>query len=120
MPASARTPTETGLVAAGIRDIIVTTFYKPERLIQSLGGGASLGARIFYSVEDEALGTAGGVAKCLPLTGDDAVVVLSGDVIADVNVKALVDAHKKSGAVATMALTRVENVSEFGVVALDG
>lgn len=107
------------LVAAGIKDIIVTTFYKPERLIQHLSGGARLKARIFYSVEDEAMGTAGGVAKCLPLIGNDTVVVLSGDVIADVNIKALVEAHRKSGAIATMALTRVENVSEFGIVGLD-
>lgn len=107
------------LVNAGIEDIIVTTFYKPERLIQHLSGGARLKARIFYSVEDEAMGTAGGVAKCLPLIGEDTVVVLSGDVIADINIRALVDAHKKSGAVATMALTRVENVSEFGIVGLD-
>jgi len=107
------------IVAAGIRDIIVTTFYKPERLIQHLAGGARLNARIFYSVEDQAMGTAGGVAKCLPLTGDDTVVVLSGDVIADVNIRALVDAHERSGAVATMALTRVKDVSEFGIVGLD-
>lgn len=107
------------LVQAGVRDIVVTTFYKPERLIQHLSGGARLKARIFYSVEDEAMGTAGGVAKCLPILGDDTVVVLSGDVIADINVRALVDAHKRSGAVATMALTRVENVSEFGIVGLD-
>lgn len=107
------------LVQAGVKDIVVTTFYKPERLIQHLSGGARLKARIFYSVEDEAMGTAGGVAKCLPILGDDTVVVLSGDVIADINVRALVDAHKKSGAVATMALTRVENVSEFGIVGLD-
>lgn len=107
------------LVAAGVKDIIVTTFYKPERLIQHLAGGRRLGARIFYSVEDEAMGTAGGVAKCLPLLGDDTVVVLSGDVIADVNIKALVEAHKRSGAVATMALTTVDNPSEFGIVGLD-
>ena len=107
------------LVAAGVKDIIVTTFYKPERLFNHLAGGARFGARVFYSVEDEAMGTAGGVAKCLPLVGDDTVVVLSGDVIADVNVKALVEAHRKSGAVATMALTEMENVSEFGIVGLD-
>ena len=107
------------IVNAGIQDIIVTTFYKPERLIQHLAGGARLKARIFYSVEDQAMGTAGGVAKCLPLIGNDTVVVLSGDVIADVNIRALVEAHQKSGAVATMALTRVENVSEFGIVGLD-
>lgn len=107
------------LVKAGIREIIVTTFYKPERLIQHLGGGSRLGARIFYSVEDEAMGTAGGVAKCLPLLANDTVVVLSGDVIADVDVKALLDAHKKSGAVATMALTKVEDPREYGIVGLD-
>jgi NDP-sugar pyrophosphorylase family protein len=107
------------LVSAGIRDIIVTTFYKPERLITHLGGGARLNARIFYSVEDEAMGTAGGVAKCLPLIGDDTVVVLSGDVIADVDIAKLVKFHKDRGAEATMAVTQVDNPSEFGIVGTD-
>lgn len=107
------------LVKAGARDIIITTFYKPERLLAHLGGGSKLNARIFYSVEDEALGTAGGVAKCLPILGNDTVVVLSGDVIADVDIAALVHEHERSGAVATMALTQVENPTEFGIVGLD-
>lgn len=107
------------LVKAGARDIIITTFYKPERLLAHLGGGSKLDARIFYSVEDEALGTAGGVAKCAPILGEDTVVVLSGDVIADVDIAALVHEHERTGAVATMALTEVDNPTEFGIVGLD-
>lgn len=107
------------LVDADVRDIIVTTFYKPERLMAHLSGGSRLGARIFYSVEDEAMGTAGGVAKCLPLTGEDTVVVLSGDVIADVDIKKLVAFHKEKGAEVTMALSEVDDPSEFGIVGLD-
>ncbi len=106
------------LVRAGIRDVIVTTFYKPQRLIDRLAGGSRLGARIFYSVEDEAMGTAGGVAKCRAFL-DSTFVVMSGDVLADVDVRALVQFHEKVGADVSMALTEVEDPTQFGIVETD-
>lgn len=103
------------LVRAGFREILVTTYYKPERLIARLAGGARLGAKIFYSVEDEALGTAGGVAKARSWL-DGTFAVMSGDVLADVDVAQILAFHRKAGAEATMALTEVEDPSPFGVV----
>ncbi|HWG91547.1 MAG TPA: NDP-sugar synthase [Candidatus Thermoplasmatota archaeon] len=108
-----------GLVEAGIRDIFLTTFYKPDHLIGALSGGSRLGGRLFYSVEDEALGTAGSVRKLATLIKNDVFVVASGDVLADVDFRALLEFHKGTGAEATMALTRVENPTEFGIVGLD-
>jgi mannose-1-phosphate guanylyltransferase len=109
-----------GLADAGIADVIATTHYRPWQIIERLRGGGRYDLRIFYSLEDEALGTAGGVRKTAPLL-DDTFVVASGDVLADVDVGALVDFHRDRDAVATMALTEVpwEGVSEYGVVATD-
>lgn len=105
---------------AGVTDVIATTYYRPWQLIQRLRGGNRLGLRIFYSLEDEALGTAGGVGKTRELL-DSTFIVASGDVLADVDIQSLVEFHRERDAVATMALTEVpwETVSEFGVVALD-
>ncbi len=105
------------LARGGFDDILLTTYYKPEELIQRLAGGTRMGARLFYSVEDDALGTAGGVARARAFL-DDTFIVTSGDVVADVDVEALYKAHKESGALVTIALTRVENVTEFGIVGI--
>lgn len=107
-----------GLVEAGVTDVVATTHYRPWQIIDRLRGGGRYDLRIFYSLEDEPLGTAGGVRKVAPLL-DDTFVVASGDVLADVDLGALVDFHEDRGAVATMALTEVpwDEVHEFGVVA---
>ncbi|MHB8585278.1 MAG: sugar phosphate nucleotidyltransferase [Thermoplasmatota archaeon] len=102
---------------ADVRDVMVTTFYKPEELVRHLGSGERFGVNVGYSVEDSPRGTAGGVRKVLPWI-DDTFVVASGDVFADFDLVELVDFHKKRGAVATIALTRVDRPSEFGIVGL--
>lgn len=100
---------------AGVHDVLLTTCYKPLPLVERLEGGSSLGLRLFYSIEDEPLGTAGGVKRVAGLL-DGTFVVASGDVLADVDIARLVAFHREKRAVATMALTRVEDPSEFGVV----
>src|SRR5687767_2753191 len=68
------------LVDAGADQVVLTTFYRPDRLLAGLGGGERFGVPLFYSYEDTALGTAGGVAKCRGLLRDT-FVVASGDVL---------------------------------------
>lgn len=106
------------LAAAGIKEVFLTTFYKPWQLIERLSGGSRLGLKLFYSVEDEPLGTAGGVGKLRPFL-DDTFVVMSGDVLCDVDVAKLIAHHRDRKAEATMALTEVANPSEFGIVGLE-
>ena len=103
---------------AGVRDVILTTAYKPEVLLGHLRGGSQLGVNLVYSLEDTPMGTAGGVKKIAPYL-DSTFIVASGDGFARVDIKRLVEFHKKSGAMATLGLTRVENPSEFGIVGTD-
>ncbi|MHB8605118.1 MAG: sugar phosphate nucleotidyltransferase [Thermoplasmatota archaeon] len=105
------------LVEAGAREIVLTTFYKPERLMQRLGGGHRLGCSLFYSVEDTAMGTAGGVKKAASFL-DETFVVMSGDVLSDVDIGALVKFHRAARAEVTIALTEVEDPTQFGIVGL--
>src|SRR5215204_3323848 len=71
-----------------------------------------------HYLADELLGTAGGV-KRLADRFDDTFVVVSGDALTDVNIKELVEFHREKGALATIALRRVYDTSEFGVVEID-
>ncbi len=106
------------LVSAGFSKIIVTTGYMSDTLIKSIGDGKKFGASILYAFEETPAGTAGAVKNVGEFLGST-FVVASGDVLADVDIKALFDYHKEKNAVATMALTEVDNPIGFGIVGLN-
>ncbi len=102
----------------GVRDVLVTTYFRPEQLIGHLRGGSARDMRIFYSIEDAALGTAGGVAKARRLL-NETIIVVSGDLFVEADLTRLIEAHRRTGARATMALREVLNPVEYGIVGLD-
>lgn len=71
------------LAAAGFRDVVINHAWLGDRIEAALGDGADYGLRIRYSAETEALETAGGIAKALPLLGDGPFLVVNGDVWCD-------------------------------------
>lgn len=70
-----------GLVAAGIRDIVINIAHLGDQIRDALGDGDRLGVRIRYSPERIALETAGGIANALPLLGDAPFVVANADIL---------------------------------------
>jgi len=76
------------------------------------------GLKVKFSIDPPKmpLGTAGPIKKAEKLIGhDDPFIVLNGDIFADLSYKKLFDTHKKSGALATIALCSVEDPCSFGV-----
>lgn len=104
----------------GIKDITANLHYFPEQIRNYFGDGHSFGVSMKYSFEESLLGTAGGVLKMASSCGlsDDIFIVLSSDVVMDIDLKKLIAAHKKKKALATIALVEVEDPSEYGVVVL--
>ena len=80
---------------------------------------APYGLDVFIVPEPTPLDTAGGVRAATEAL-DEPVLVLNGDVLSDLDVTALCAHHERSGAAATIALTRVPDTSTFGVCVLDG
>ena len=68
-----------------------------------------------YATEETPLGTAGSVLNAREEL-DERFLVISGDVLTDIDLSAVVDFHEKKGALATLALCSVENPLEFGIV----
>jgi len=68
------------LRAAGFADIVINHAHLGEQLEAALGDGARWDVRIRYSAEGEALETAGGIAKALPLLGDAPFIAVNGDI----------------------------------------
>ncbi|MEE9236623.1 MAG: NDP-sugar synthase [Thermoplasmata archaeon] len=106
------------LVSAGVKEIIVATSYMSDRVMKRIGDGMEYDASILYSFEATPAGTAGAVKRVADFI-KDTFVVASGDVLADVDIRELYEYHNHVGAMATMALTMVEEPTEFGIVGLD-
>jgi NDP-sugar pyrophosphorylase family protein len=106
------------LVRAGVREIVFSVAYRPERVEAVFGDGSALGVRIRYAVEETPLGTGGAVRNALPLL-DERTVVLNGDVLTDVDLGAVVARHEAHQARATILLTPVANPAAYGLVETD-
>ncbi len=107
------------LAGHGVREVHVNVHYLADALLAAYGEESSRdGMAVYLRREEELLGTAGGV-KRLADRFDDTFVVVSGDALTDVNIEELLAFHRKKGAMATIALRRVYDTSEFGVVEVD-
>jgi len=109
------------LAACGIRDQVYNLHHQPSSITACLGDGAGLGVRIRYSWEQPVLGSAGGPRHALPLLTDggaDRFLIVNGDTLTDVDVPALLERHRQSGAQVTMALIPNPAPDKYGGVAV--
>ena len=92
--------------------------YKWERLKEHFGSEFN-GTKIQYSVETDPLGTGGAVKKALAEgPTDDLSIVANGDIITDLPLERMVEAHKQAGEISASMLV-VPYRSRFGVVKID-
>jgi len=103
----------------GIDETVVTLMFLPKIIRDYFGDGSSLGVSMDYSVEQAPAGTAGSVKLAEDALRDDTFIVISGDALTDFDLTDIVAFHKRRGAMVTIALKRVENPLEFGVVVVD-
>jgi NDP-sugar pyrophosphorylase family protein len=102
----------------GIDSITFACGYKWERLKEHFGTNFE-GIPVDYSVEEEPLGTGGGVKKALAMNqSEDLVVVTNGDIITDLPLKRMIEAHRQAGEISASMLV-VPYRSRFGVVKID-
>ncbi|WP_374339270.1 N-acetylmuramate alpha-1-phosphate uridylyltransferase MurU [Methyloversatilis sp.] len=82
-----------GLIAAGIRELVINHAHLGHKMVEALGDGSELGARIAWSAEPAgALETAGGIAHARHLLGDTPFVVVNGDIWCNADFAALAQA----------------------------
>ena len=99
----------------GFEDIVVTVAFMANAIRSYFGDGSEFGVRMVYATEETPLGTAGSVRNARDEL-DERFVVISGDVLTDLDVTSLVEYHDAKGALATIALKAVEDPLEFGIV----
>jgi mannose-1-phosphate guanylyltransferase / phosphomannomutase len=103
----------------GITEIVVTVAFMPNAIRNHFGDGTEFGVSISYAAEESPLGTAGSVRNAMAELSDETFLVISGDVLTDIDLGALVADHERHGGLATIGLVRVENPLEYGIVIAD-
>jgi mannose-1-phosphate guanylyltransferase len=103
---------------AGIHEVILSICYLPEKIKKAIGNGSKYGMSIKYAIEKSPLGTGGAVKNSEKyITGP--TVVMNGDVLTDIELKVLIEEHKKNRAAATIALHEVDDPTRYGLVETD-
>lgn len=99
---------------AGIRKVNVTTHYLANVITDHFGDGADFGVQLNYVQEDTPLGTAG--ALSLLDSGDDPLLIINGDIVTDLDYRAMLDFHRQHRAALTVAIFPYELQIPYGVI----
>jgi mannose-1-phosphate guanylyltransferase len=111
------------LKEAGCDEVVLAINYRPQVMMDFLKEWEEkLGIKITCSQEPEPMGTAGPLALAREILDDGSgtpFFVLNSDVICDYPLKDMLQYHKKSGAEATILVTKVTDPSKYGVVVMN-
>ncbi|MGH3547012.1 MAG: sugar phosphate nucleotidyltransferase [Pseudonocardiaceae bacterium] len=102
--------------AAGVRHVVLGTSYRAEVFATHFGDGTALGLKLEYVVEEQPLGTAGGIRNVASALTEPDVLVFNGDVLSGLDPAEVIQTHRKAGADVTLHLVRVPDPRAFGCV----
>src|SRR6266545_1674490 len=100
----------------GFDETVVTVQFLAALVRNYFGDGEEFGMSLQYATEEMPLGTAGSVRNAEDALRDEPFLVISGDALTDMDLTGLVRFHKDKGALVTVALAKVPNPLEFGIV----
>jgi len=113
------------LSAAGIADVVLNLHHLPSSITHVVGDGSDLGLRIRYSWENPVLGSAGGPRRAIPLLraasngSASTFLLVNGDTLTDVSIPAVVESHRSTGALVTMAVVPNTEPMKYGGALVD-
>ncbi|TCJ19437.1 NDP-sugar synthase [Rubrobacter taiwanensis] len=107
------------LRSGGVDRAVLSMGYLPDPIQEYFEKQKMDGFELDYVVEDRPLGTAGGLKNAQSALDGGPVVVTNGDVLTGMRLESLIEAHRESGALATIALTSVEDPTAYGLVEVD-
>jgi mannose-1-phosphate guanylyltransferase / phosphomannomutase len=100
----------------GITDIVALVYYQPDVIINYFKDGKDFGVNITYVKAEADFGTAGSVKNAENFIGEDEFLVISGDVLTDIDLSKAIEYHHDKKSKATIVITRVKNPLPYGIV----
>lgn len=110
----------------GFRDIIITVSHLGNIIVDYFGDGSGIsqatgepfGVKIQYYFEEQPLGNAGALLKLRDQFYDD-FLLLNADVLFDIDIERMLQAHKNSGALATILTHPNSHPYDSGLIVSD-
>lgn len=100
----------------GFDEIMVNLHYLGSVIEDYFGDGSKWGVKIHWSREEKLWGDAGSVKRCEEFFKDETFLVIGGDDLTDMDLTKLVKTHREKKALSTIALSLVDDPSEYGIV----
>jgi mannose-1-phosphate guanylyltransferase / phosphomannomutase len=100
----------------GITDIVALVYYQPDVIMNYFKDGKDFGVNITYVRAEADFGTAGSVKNAENFIGEDEFLVISGDVLTDIDLSKAIEYHHDKKSKATIVITRVKNPLPYGIV----
>ncbi len=102
----------------GVTDVVLAVNHLRHLIEAFFGDGSRFGLNVTYSIEDRPLGTAGPIAAVIDQMSDD-FILANGDLLTTLDVGRMVQAHRATGAEATVGVYERELKIDFGLVDVD-
>jgi len=99
----------------GITDVVSLLYFQPEHITSYFGDGSAHGISMRYMTAEADFGTAGSVKNAEEFL-DEPFIIISGDVLTDIDISKAIAFHRERGAMATIVLTRVPQPLQYGIV----
>jgi NDP-sugar pyrophosphorylase family protein len=107
-------------IMQGFENFNISVYYKAEQITEYFGDGSNKNIKIKYLFEEEPMGTAGCLSLLSTQTDHNLPVILTnGDILTNIDYRALLDFHKSQKADITMCVRKLSINVPFGVVNLD-
>ena len=106
------------LTGHGIKEMVLALGHLSQPIEGNLGDGSKFGVKLYYSIEDAPLGSAG-AAKYAERYLGETFLVLNGDIFSDMDFTAMMDLHREKKAKVTIAVTPVDDPTSYGLVETD-
>jgi len=103
------------LARAGIKDIVLSLSYQPDKIEDLLGDGSDYGINLRFVTEPNPLGTSGAY-KFASDAIRETTIVLNGDILTNVDISEIMTFHNEKRSEATIVLAPVEDPSAYGLV----
>lgn len=103
---------------AGVDEVYLLTGFLHKK-IEERYGNEYHGVKIHYVIEDEPLGTLNAIRLGMEaISGDKQCIIRNGDIVSDVNIKAMIEYGVKSSLPVIMFVTQMQ--SPYGIVEMNG
>src|ERR1043165_2755239 len=108
------------IASYGFDDIVVNLHHRPESVRAALGDGSKFGVKLHYVEEPVILGTSGALDNTREYFEHERFLAINGKIITDIDLRAALETHRRTNAIATLVLLPNFRRERFSVVETEG